>query len=82
MTTDKIIDRLNEVFVDVLENSAIVLGRETTAHDIAEWDSLNHIMLIVDIEKKFSIRFMSGEVGGFKNVGEMCDAISSKLQRI
>jgi acyl carrier protein len=81
MTTDKIIDRLNEVFIDVLENPAIVLGRETTARDVAEWDSLNHIMLIVEIEKKFNIRFMSGEVSGFKNVGEMCDAISSKLLR-
>ena len=81
MTTDDIIEQVNEVFVDVLENPAIKVGPETTAANVPEWDSLNHIMLVVEIEKKFHIQFTSGEVSGFRNVGEMCEAIRAKMQR-
>jgi acyl carrier protein len=81
MTTDEIIEQVNEVFVDVMENPAIKIDRETTAADVPEWDSLNHIMLVVEIEKKFNIQFISGEVSGFRNVGEMCEAIRAKMQR-
>jgi acyl carrier protein len=81
MTTDEIIEQVNEVFVDVLENPDIKIGPETTAAIVPEWDSLNHIMLVVAIEKRFKIRFTSGEVGGFRNVGEMCEAIRAKMQR-
>jgi acyl carrier protein len=79
MTMDKILEQVNEVFVDVLENPAIALRRETVAGDVPEWDSLNHVMLVVAIEKRFNIRFAAGEIHSFRNVGEMCDAIAKKL---
>lgn len=70
-----IIKIVNEIFVDVLDNEDIKLSRNTTAQDIEEWDSLNHIQLIVAIEKRFKTRFSSSEIQRWKNVGEMCDAI-------
>jgi acyl carrier protein len=80
MMPDEILKEVNLVFIDVLDNPAIVLGRNTTARDVAEWDSLNHIMLIVGIEKKFKFRFTAEEVQNFKNVGEMCDTIQKKTE--
>jgi acyl carrier protein len=79
VTPDEIMKRLNEVFADVLENQDIQIGRNTTSAEVPEWDSLNHIMLVVEIEKEFNIQFVSGEVNGFRNVGEMADAIRSKM---
>jgi acyl carrier protein len=79
MTTEEIIEQVNVIFIDVLENPAVRIGRETTANDVPEWDSLNHIMLVVEIEKRFNIRFTAEEVSGFKDVGEMCDGIKIKM---
>lgn len=79
MTFDTIIGKVNEIFIDVLDNEDIVIKKETSARDIEEWDSLNHIMLVVAIEKSFGIKFKSDELQGFKNVGEMCDSIVQKL---
>ncbi len=80
MDANAIMKLVNEIFIDVLDNDDIVLSRETSAKDIEEWDSLNHIQLIVAIEKKFKQRFTTAEINGWKNVGEMCDAIEKKLK--
>ena len=77
---NEVLGTVNEIFIDVLENDSIVVQYETTADDIEEWDSLNHIALEVAIEKKFGIQFTAKEIQDFKNVGEMCEGIILKLQ--
>jgi len=74
-----ILEQVNVVFVDVLDNASIKVTPTTTAKDIEEWDSLNHIQLIVAIEKHFKLRFKTSEINSWKNVGEMCEAIEKKL---
>lgn len=68
------------LFRDVLENEDIVLTNETTAHDIDEWDSINHIYLVVEIEKHFNIKFSSSEILQWQNVGEMIDSVKVKKE--
>ncbi|WP_299100140.1 acyl carrier protein [uncultured Winogradskyella sp.] len=66
------------LFRDVLENDDIVLTNETTAHDIEEWDSINHIYLVVEIEKHFKIKFSSSEILQWQNVGEMIQSVEAQ----
>ena len=75
----EIYQQMNEIFRNELDNPAIELMPETTAHDIPEWDSLSNIQLVVAIEKKFNIRFTTSEILTFKNVGEMAGAIARKI---
>ena len=79
MEKNDILLTIQEVFRNILDNEDIILSKETTADDVDEWDSLTHIQLIVAIEKKFKIKFTSKEILSWKNVGEMVDAICSKL---
>lgn len=78
MTREEIFKGLNEVFSDVFDED-IIVNDNTTADDIEDWDSLEHINLIVAVENKFGIKFNIGEVNKMKNVGEMVDLILSKL---
>ena len=79
MDISTVLSEVTSVFKDVLDNDDIELKYETTANDVEDWDSLSHIQIIVAVEKHFNIRFTSGEIQKFKNVGEMCDAISEKI---
>ena len=79
MESSDILIKVNEIFVNILDNQTIVLSRETTANDVEDWDSLTHIQLVVAIEKHFKMRFTSTEIRNWKNVGEMCDAIIKRL---
>ena len=77
------INYLNEVqniFRDVLENESLEITKATCADDIDEWDSLNHIYLIVEIESHFNIKFTSTEIQKWKNVGEMIQALKLKCE--
>lgn len=74
----EILGRVNEIFIDVLDEEDIVLTTETTADDVEEWDSLAHVQLIVAIERNFGIKFSSLEVQAFQTVGDMVAAIESK----
>jgi len=72
---------VNKIFIDVLDEGDIVLKDETVAGDIEGWDSLNHIQLIVAIEKHFNIRFSAAEIQSWENVGCVCEAIKQKLSK-
>ena len=79
MTREEIFKNLNEVFRDVFDDEEITVDENTTSNDIEDWDSLEHINLIVAVEKKFGMKFSMGEVTTMKNVGEMADIISSRV---
>lgn len=80
MERKEIFEKLNEIFIDVLDLDECELTDETSANDIEEWDSLSHIQLIVSIEKALKIKFTSLEIMKWKNVGEMVDSIMEKMK--
>ena len=79
MTPDEIEKKVQRIFRDVLDDETIVLRRETTASDVAGWDSLSHVGLIVAIEKEFKIRFSLSELKPLQNVGDLLDMIRRKI---
>ena len=80
MEKQQLIRTVNDIFIHVLDNPAIVLQENTTADEIAEWDSLTHIQLVYAIEKHFKIRFSTAEITRWKNIGELCDGIAGRLE--
>ena len=80
MTRETVYEKLHEVFRDIFDDDTIELSDETTADDIEDWDSLEHINLIVAVENKFGIKFGMGEVTTMKNVGEMADIILERAK--
>ena len=79
MERSEILKEVNDIFVDILEEEDIHLQDGTTAGDVAGWDSLSHIQLVVAIEKHFRIRFTSREIQSWANVGEMITTIAGKI---
>lgn len=75
MTREEVYRKLNEVFQEVFDDESIIVRETTTSADIEDWDSLEHINLIVAVEKCFGIKFNMGEVTTMKNVGAMVDII-------
>lgn len=80
MTRETVFGKLNDVFRDVFDDEDITVGEGTSSKDIEDWDSLNHINLVVAVEKEFGIKFSMGETQKMKNVGEMVDIILERAK--
>lgn len=81
MNEKQILDRLTDVFREVFDDDSIRITPRTTADDIEDWDSLEHITLISAVENEFRMRFKMNEVSTMKNVGEMMDIIAQRAKR-
>ena len=79
MTREAVYETLNEIFRDVFDDESITVNDDTTADDIEEWDSLEHINLIAAVEQEFGMKFNMGQVVTMKNVGEMVNIILSQI---
>ena len=79
MTTEQIYAKLTSIFREVFDNDDLVLTAQTTAADIDDWDSVNHIRLMISIEAEFRIKFTVDEIAEAADVGEFVSLIRGKL---
>jgi len=79
MQQQDIYAQLTAIFHDLFDDDTIVLNPSLTAADVPEWDSFNHINLIVAIESRFGVKFQTAELESMHTVGHLADLIQSKL---
>ena len=73
--------RLTQVFRDVFANDSLNVLPLHSAKDIAGWDSLAHISLMLAVQRAFRIRFSAAETTQLDNVGALMALIDSKQKR-
>lgn len=72
------LNRVQNVFRNLFDDSDLRVDRDTTAADVPNWDSMMHVSLMLAMEREFRVRFTSSEVASMKNVGELIDLIDRK----
>lgn len=79
MQSEEIYAQLTEIFHDLFDDDTLVLTPDLTAAEVPEWDSFNHINLIVAVESQFKIKFLTAELEQLHTVGHLADLIEEKL---
>ncbi len=80
MQDEQIFQKIVAVIHEVFENDSLVISRETSAEEVEEWDSMQHIRLILTVEELFEIRFSTSEVVNLQVVGDLVEQIATKLK--
>jgi acyl carrier protein len=70
--------RLTGIFRTLFNDPGLELRDDLTARDVAGWDSLNHVNLMILIEEEFKVRFTTGEVSALQDVGELKRLLAAK----
>jgi acyl carrier protein len=78
-TEKQIMSSIASLLADVLEVDKVKLTEATTADQIEDWDSINHVRLLIAIEREFGFEFASNEATGLRNVGALVSMIKSKI---
>lgn len=79
MDKAEIYRKLTSIFRDVFDDDNLVVVPDLTAAALEEWDSLQHIRLVIAVEREFNLKFSASEIGALENVGEFADLIRRKL---
>lgn len=79
MEETKVHKKVEEIFRREFSNVP-KLNEDISSKDIADWDSLRHVMLITEIEKEFGISFDLEDMLSMSTFGEICLNVSKKIQ--
>ena len=72
------LEAVTEIIRDLFDEYEGPVTRSLSAKDVEQWDSLANVQFVVMVEQRFGIRFKTDEIGKFKNVGELLDAVATK----
>ena len=78
---DDVMNSCSEIFRTVFSDPQLSVNVTTSASDIANWDSLAQITLLMSMERTFEIQFSLDEVGDLQNVGEIVELILAKVNQ-
>jgi acyl carrier protein len=72
---------LKAVILSALKVNDWELTDQTVAGEVPGWDSLNHINVVLAIEKHFGVHFKGVEILSLKNVGDLQRLVDCKLAK-
>lgn len=68
---------LQEIFQSALDEP-VVITEATRKDDLEEWDSINHLNLIVELEDKLQVSFTKEEIEELDSVQKLIDILKNK----
>jgi acyl carrier protein len=78
MQSPEIYARLARIFHELFDDPELILSPTLTAEDVDGWDSLNHMRLVLSVQKAFGVRFSAAEIGKLANVRDLVLLIAAK----
>jgi acyl carrier protein len=72
------LDVLQEVFKSAF-SSEVSINENTSKENLPEWDSINHLNLVVELEDHFNIQFSPDEIESMKSIVTLQEIIQRKL---
>ena len=74
-----ILKSLEQVFQKEFKNQELKINENSSPNDIDEWDSINQLTLISDVEEQFKVKFNLNEIIEIEKVQDILDVLDEKL---
>jgi len=81
LSREAVLRKLEPIFRSVVDPD-LVLREELDATKVPLWDSLNHIILMVEIETQLGVALTTEELAHLRNVGDMVTLLQQKQARV
>jgi acyl carrier protein len=70
---------LQNIVADTLGVPAASVRLESKAADFASWDSVHHLLLVMEIEERFKFKFPLEEIAEIDSVEKIVEAIEKRV---
>lgn len=75
MEYHEVFNIVRDIMRKVFDDAGLEINDSISARDIKRWDSLNHVILISEVEKEFGIRFDLTDMLEIRSTGDVCRAV-------
>jgi acyl carrier protein len=72
-------ESVRAVMADVFEIEAASIADQATSRSIEQWDSANHVRLVLALEEEFGVMFDVAEIESMVRLENIVDALARKL---
>lgn len=73
------LEQVREIASDIFGTKADKITAESSPQTIENWDSMQHLNLVLALEEKFGVQFEPEDIEEMKNIGAVA-ALVEKLQ--
>ena len=80
ITESEFLAKLTTIFREELEQDDLSIGMDTAKENLASWDSLAHVRIVVAIERTFGIQLDVEEIEDTNSVRGFYSAVNRHLQ--
>ena len=71
-------EKFNKIVSEIFKISPKNIKDSLTAKDLPNWDSMNYLLFIAELEKEFNISFSMDEVLNANSLGAIKEILKSK----
>ena len=73
-------DKIRKLMARILKVNPEQIENESAIGDIDSWDSLNHLKIISEIEKEFSIQFTPDVLMDLEDFSDIVKAVEERIK--
>lgn len=77
MSQANTLEKLQEIFRDVIGDDALQLTPDFSTATYPDWDSVAMVQIILSVESTFGVRFSTDEVAHVKSVADLLKKIDA-----
>jgi acyl carrier protein len=74
--------RVREIVAEVLDLPANQVADDLSSGNSSAWTSLNHLMLVSQLENEFGVVFSNQEVRALSSVGAILETLGRRLDSV
>lgn len=69
---------IQEVFAKILKIDPNTIQESSTMDDVENWTSLNHLIVIMELEKKFNVKLKTNEMRDLVSIEKIITLLKKK----
>ena len=79
MTADAMLQRVRQIAADVFDVPLDAVTSQSSPETIENWDSLQHVTLVVALEQAFAVQFLPEEISEMLTIERIASLVEQKM---
>lgn len=74
-----VLDQVKEIASDLFNVPAQQLGPDSSPDTVPDWDSVQHLNLVLTLEQKFNVQFAPEDIEQMRTLSAIADLVGKRI---